>query len=518
MVRYIFFTTGAQPWVNLASRLHDDCIATPVLWIGDPRHETAARAKFGGDVVQSMDTLVHYPWRLSSIDYKAERHEYFSSLEYYRAKDRALKMMDRLDLYGTFSRLDREIYFKNICLWGLKRISALNPDALIVNEAPHSHAQYALFEICRYLGIPAFKLSQWSIAPAVALVSFDGLTHVGPERRSRHSVHEKIEGAINEYIQAVRSTLSGNGYELKYMERQRRTSSFFGQLSTMFSISYWHLWMSRFYHRLKSWWHREYNPIAPSVVNFIFSSFGNRARRNFINSNNDSASVKPHLDRKYVYFGMHYEPERTSNPDGGEFHDQILAVTRLRSILPDDIAIYVKEHPSQLMASMRGVRGRSPLFYESVKNIRNVHVVDIDTPSIDLIRNAIFVSTITGTVALEAALLEKSALIFGDAWYKGIPNITCWREDVTFNDLVVQQPVSHDKVREHLIESFSENFAVGCQNNSFEKHFQTFIDEEFRRVESEELYDMFSRLFTLLKNGDSKPPNVDTFLSGAGIQ
>ena len=36
--------------------------------------------------------------------------------------------MDRLDLYGTFSRIDREVYFHQIIVWSLKKFSKQKPD------------------------------------------------------------------------------------------------------------------------------------------------------------------------------------------------------------------------------------------------------------------------------------------------------------------------------------------------------------------------------------------------------
>ena len=69
------------------------------------------------------------------------------------------------------------------------------------------------------------------------------------------------------------------------------------------------------------------------------------------------------MNCEFVYFALHFEPERTTNPDGGFFHDQFLAIIHLRKILPEDVNIFVKEHPSQFKVIDRGLKGRSPLFY-----------------------------------------------------------------------------------------------------------------------------------------------------------
>ena len=63
------------------------------------------------------------------------------------------------------------------------------------------------------------------------------------------------------------------------------------------------------------------------------------------------------LSKKYVYFPLHFEPERTTNPDGKEFQDQFIALTKLRQIIPEDIDIVVKEHPTQLRSYLKRVFG-----------------------------------------------------------------------------------------------------------------------------------------------------------------
>ena len=68
-------------------------------------------------------------------------------------------MMDRLDLYGSFSRQDREVVFNKISLFLLKKLSKEKPDALVMAEIAHSHAQYLVLEICMFLNIEIVKFN-----------------------------------------------------------------------------------------------------------------------------------------------------------------------------------------------------------------------------------------------------------------------------------------------------------------------------------------------------------------------
>lgn len=499
MIRYLFSTTGARPWFDLAADLHDKGIATPVIWIGDPRHEEAARRKFGHHVVFSMDTLVHFPWRVSGVEYRGLQHGFFTSPEYYRAKDRVLKMMDRLDIYGTFSRLDREVYFKNVCIFGLVQIERAKPEAFLTTESPHTHAQYTLYEICKYLCIPCFKLKPWPIVPALAIESMDDERIIAPPILKTHEIHERIRREIRDYTQRIVAQSSDDSYETEYLRVQRKASSFKGQLAKYVSRKFLHLWASRLYHRLRFMLRREYSPLSPSILNIAASGFLLAAKRRYLSYNYAKYCEHfPDLKQKYVYFGLHYEPERNTNPDGHEFHDQVLALIKLRSILPDDVLIYVKEHPSQLYKFMRGPQGRSPLFYAQLKNICGVRLIGMEVHSMTLIRNALFVSTITGSLGNESAILGKRVLIFGDAWYGGSPNVMRWREGLTYEDLMAQPVHSHEQITDYWIKEFGRNYIVGCHNTSGEKRFSAYLNTEFRRLEFAELSSLFTELFRQL--------------------
>ena len=40
-------------------------------------------------------------------------------------------------------------------------------------EAPHSHAQYLIYEICLFLNIPCFKFNRWTLAPLLFLQNME---------------------------------------------------------------------------------------------------------------------------------------------------------------------------------------------------------------------------------------------------------------------------------------------------------------------------------------------------------
>lgn len=134
--------------------------------------------------------------------------------------------------------------------------------------------------------------------------------------------------------------------------------------------------------------------------------------------------------RKYVFFGLHFQPERSTCPEGEVFENQLLAIHVLSKSVGKDTLIYVKEHPRQVgrdFVNMRSPHFRSKQFYDDLHKMENVRLVDINASSNELIKNAFAVSTVTGSVGWQGLLAKKPALVFGNPWYSGCPS--CYRVD-----------------------------------------------------------------------------------------
>ena len=131
----------------------------------------------------------------------------------------------------------------------------------------------------------------------------------------------------------------------------------------------------------------------------------------------------------------------------------------------------------------RGSRGRSPLFYEFIKNINGVRLVSLKQDSLDLIKKSIFTSTISGSVALESAIMEKKSLIFGDTWFNNCPNVITWRNEINFREFINLPINSSKKVHEFLLDEKNQHGILGCQNVSAQKRFPNYMNEEFLDAE-----------------------------------
>lgn len=117
---------------------------------------------------------------------------------------------------------------------------------------------------------------------------------------------------------------------------------------------------------------------------------------------------EPVSGEKYIYFALHYQPEASSNPLGGDVYvDQMFAINLLSKNFPEDVYIYVKVHQEQLAPL------RSREYYQDMKRIPRVRLIKAGCSTYDLMQNALAVSTLTGTACWEAQFYQKPALLFG---------------------------------------------------------------------------------------------------------
>lgn len=125
-------------------------------------------------------------------------------------------------------------------------------------------------------------------------------------------------------------------------------------------------------------------------------------------------------NKKYVFFAMHFQPERTTLPLGGAFHEQFNAINILSKSIPTDWVIYVKEHPRQFTQRrliLKHKHFRNTSDYRKILSLKNVALIseyeDVDR----LIKHAQFSATISGTVGWQSLLQKKPCVLFGNPWY-----------------------------------------------------------------------------------------------------
>ncbi len=163
-------------------------------------------------------------------------------------------------------------------------------------------------------------------------------------------------------------------------------------------------------------------------------------KRDYIKRLNKITNRNVDLTRKFIYFGLHLQPEATVFPYGGKYSDQILAIEKISQFIPDDVVIYVKENPKQTYIM------REKIWFDRLKRINNVQVIPSETNTYDLIKNCVFSSTITGTIGWESIRMNKPVLIFGHAWYKQFDGVFQYSDNILYS-LIENYCIDSDKLK-----------------------------------------------------------------------
>ncbi|MBI2625303.1 MAG: hypothetical protein HYW70_03140 [Candidatus Nealsonbacteria bacterium] len=163
---------------------------------------------------------------------------------------------------------------------------------------------------------------------------------------------------------------------------------------------------------------------------------------------------EPKEGEDFAYFPLHYEPE-TATMLYAPFHThQIALIQNIAKSLPINFKLYVKEHFSMLYY-------RPFSYYEELKKIPNVRLINPAVDSVSLAKKSKLVLTITGTAGWEAILLSKPVITFGQVFYNKLSRVTnCQRlEDLpqTIKESLEKPPVSEEELIDFLSAIFEKS-------------------------------------------------------------
>ncbi len=136
------------------------------------------------------------------------------------------------------------------------------------------------------------------------------------------------------------------------------------------------------------------------------------------------------FSRPFVYFPLHLQPELTTSTLGGRYADQLLALERVRQLLPDDWWIYAKENPKQT------ARQRDSEFFTRLTRVPQTLLVERTVSTYELLERCRFVATITGSAGWEAISGGKPALVFGQTWYQSLPGVIRYQPSLTLQEIL----------------------------------------------------------------------------------
>lgn len=435
----VFYNTClADPFVYVAKKMQEDYNYEPVYWVGYDDDNSEAL------VQRLLPNTKYHSWRDAfkavfppDIDnqMKFENIDIDSLKSIAQEELLALRMMDRLDddRY-SFNLMERERHFQRL-LKGWKACFHLyKPDIVISGVNPHRIYDYVLYVLCKQEHIPFLNFQHTLCYERTYCVN--GIYTIGDifqksfdkymdssEELTKECLSDEIrlqyEKVVKSYSEAIPD------YMKQHEVDNKKYSNIFYMLKLGLS-TYTKLGDNK----AKSSGEFSLKKKNESLENSRFSLFeaakmrlGEIKYKNKLRDLYNSLVSSPTGNEDYILFPLHYQPEETTSPIGDIFVNQQLAIETLLKNTPENVFIYVKEHPQQFQSHMAGQKCRIREFYTDLAKLPRVKFMPLGVNTFSLMRKAKAVVTVTGTVGWEAVMHRKPVIIFGFVWYEKIPGV-----------------------------------------------------------------------------------------------
>ena len=410
----------------------------------------------------------------------------------------SIKMLGRVDTTGTFGFLERELEFESFCLRVIHHLRNESPSLIVFSSTPHIFHQYVVWRVAEFLAIPALFFQPSPLAPAMlprtakwSPVSIPML------HRSSENVRRQLSDALRLKLEALKG-----GSEPTYIQIQRisdvtaiRNGKLLRGLRHLVSRLRRQSDGSRaLFSELE-----DTHPVIARLIGLILEFSRRKSLQGAMQELTDVPDVS---GNRFCVFALHYEPERTSLPEGDPWDSQFSAVIATRGLLPKDVKLLVKEHYSQSSGALRGHLGRSKRFYNALSTLDGVEVL---APSVDmriLLESADAVFTLTGSVSVEAAMMGVPVAYFGNPWWEGMPGSIRVNSTTRYGQIIELRGVSSVELERFLEQLTLDRMVPGVSGESMEKVTERFgtLSSDFFEAQDQAI----ARIISTLVAGDKE--------------
>lgn len=425
MKKILYSLSDLEDWNEVVEIMKHKHQWVPAYWI----HNEKAIKQLE---VSYRKTIFHSFLHLNRGLYAEKYYGYIKPLDEKVIKDflsvehNFMSLVNRHDPYRSLRYNERlKLYYRLLVYW-LSVINELKIDLVLLTESPHSAGQYILYSVAKYLKVPTLMFSSTSMPGLVYLKENIEDTPEDLQIMQSNDIKKtlQVENAIHEYIQSLTRS-EENSNPVWYMNYQKNSFMERRKFITRLKSAIMMIFIQKNYFGNKYYFKIPKKSLSLTRYNRLEGVKWNRYSFKFLKELEKyylKITTNPNQDEKYVFFPLHYQPERTTNPEGGFYENQLLVIKLISDALPEDTRLYVKEHPSQFLIR-NGVMGRSKSYYDEISTLSNVRLIDYRIDSKYLINRCETVITVTGTAALEAVFSFKPALIFGYPWFKLCPGV-----------------------------------------------------------------------------------------------
>ena len=200
-------------------------------------------------------------------------------------------------------------------------------------------------------------------------------------------------------------------------------------------------------------------------------------------------------NEKFVFYGLHMQPESSIDVMAPFYSNQLEIVKSISRAAPINYKVLVKIHISD-------ADNYSPKQLKEFLNIPNVSLVSPFVGSKEFIMSADLLISIQGTIALEGALLGKPVIVFGNSAYLKFSSVKKVNiiEDLP---LLVEKQLAMDKVAdEQILVDYTNlllNYLPSCSDD-----WPTTLSSGLSNIEEKNYTSIFDQLTTYINDGKFK--------------
>lgn len=445
--KVIYAATPHQNWITAAEMLEEESGLVPVYWECPAKLKPKIEESFSEVTVHNaLNAPMGVPPEDSNLespfDFPIDSEKI---KDYAETKDLALKMMDRIDPGNVVRKEslgynERVRHYNRLLSYWIKQIDQLNPDIVIFGSSPHLINDFVLYTVAKEQNIETIIFRHTSLPETFYLTeSIDE----GPNLPQKiDSTNSEIPQDIKSYLSRLKMDYSSG--EPSYM---RETDTGVGLMSVVDTLKTHFIPSSKdrfkeliFNKNILRWTvsanikygsDKIENSAEINWIKWLYFLVKSRYYLRNLKESYNTKTSPPSFSEEYIYFPLHYQPERTTSPEGGHYVDQTIVANMLSKVASDQL-VYIKEHPSQFDPQLKGQLGRRKWQYDDLLTHKNIRLVPVGTDPYELIDNAVAVATVTGTAGWEAINRATPAITFGSAWYRDAPGV--YKID-TYSDL-----------------------------------------------------------------------------------
>ena len=402
--------------------LHEKKIISPTYWLTNKNIESKVKDSFPNAYTHDFLDCVKGKLLKNVQDDLSLQIDTNFLIKFQRHEFTVLNLLERNNAHsGTLNYMERKSFFYKMLRYWYSVIKKFNIELILFEEEPHQASDYILYIIAKYLNIKTCMSVR--TFPELGFLVSDDLEFLDKSLINFHDDKKINEIKLTVRLENIIKNIQGEFdkalkirlFDQKELHKKQNKNI----LNTLKRIPSYLNQLFEFKSDQKIS-NNNFENSKLSYINYIISKIFLIRKKKLRKKYYESIVKKNlNLEEKFILFGLQYQPEKSTCPNGGYYIDQILAIKLLSQLVPNDYKIYVKEHPSQFVSSYAryGDRMRDLNFYEKILDIDKVSLVSSQEDTFKLIDKCEFVASVGGSICIESVIRGKPALQFGKSWY-----------------------------------------------------------------------------------------------------